>query len=165
MKLRTYFLLCLLALFSGRTVAQNSVLRTLTGAVVTGKNEAVVDVTVIARSASGERKIVTDAEGRFRLQVPNEAITLRVEGRNIAERELTISTGDKADNLRIEVEYVIPKIHDGLVISASQLDPAIDRRNETIYRDTLFSRDDQVFHTLDSGINAGQHEGGGKSLE
>jgi len=41
----------------------------------------------------------------------------------------------------------------------------IDRRNEAVYRDTLFSRDDQVFHTLDAGINAGQHEGGGKSLE
>ncbi|MBO0719907.1 MAG: TonB-dependent receptor, partial [Blastocatellia bacterium] len=27
------------------------------------------------------------------------------------------------------------------------------------------SRDDQVFQTLDAGINAGQHEGGGKSLE
>ena len=51
------------------------------------------------------------------------------------------------------------------MISASQLDPVIDRRNEAVYRDTLFSRDDQVFHTLDAGINAGQHEGGGKSLE
>ncbi len=164
MKLRTYLLLCLLTLIAGRTVAQSS-MRMLAGSVVTGKNEAVVDVTVIAISASGERKAMTDAEGRFHLQVPNEALTLRVEGRNIAAQELKISADGKADNLRIEIEYLIPKIHDGLVISATQLDPTIDRRNETVYRDTLFSRDDQVFHTLDAGINAGQHEGGGKSLE
>ena len=30
---------------------------------------------------------------------------------------------------------------------------------------TLFTRDDQVFQQLNAGINAGQHEGGGKSLE
>lgn len=165
MKPRLYLLLSLLVLFAGRAIAQNSAVRTLTGAVVTSKNEVVADVTIIASSVSGERKALTDAEGRFHLQVPNEALTLRVEGRNIAAQELKISADAKADNLRIKVEYVIPKIHDSLVISASQLDPAIDRRNETIYRDTLFSRDDQVFHTLDAGINAGQHEGGGKSLE
>ena len=34
-----------------------------------------------------------------------------------------------------------------------------------VYREALFSRDDQIFHTLDAGINAGQHEGGGKSVE
>ena len=32
-------------------------------------------------------------------------------------------------------------------------------------QETPFSRDDQIFQTLDSGITAGQHEGGGKSLE
>ncbi|MEK7833433.1 MAG: TonB-dependent receptor plug domain-containing protein [Acidobacteriota bacterium] len=165
MKLRVYSLLLLLALFAGRAIAQNSAIRILAGTVVTDKNEVVADVTIIALSASGERKTLTDAEGKFRLQVPNEVLTLRVEGRNVSAPELKISIGDKADDLRIEVEYVIPKIHDGLVIFASQLDPTIDRRNDIVYRDTLFSRDDQVFHTLDAGINAGQHEGGGKSLE
>src|SRR4029453_6775493 len=52
-----------------------------------------------------------------------------------------------------------------MVIQASALDPGIERRNNEIYKSTLFSRDDQVFNTLDAGINAGQHEGGGKSLE
>jgi outer membrane receptor protein involved in Fe transport len=140
-------------------------MRVISGTVVTSKNEVVAHVTIIARSASGEQKAVTNADGNFRLQVANEGLALRVEGKNIAAQELTIKPGDKTDNLRIEIEYVIPKIHDSLVISASQLDPTIDRRNGTIYRDTLFSRDDQIFHTLDAGINAGQHEGGGKSLE
>ncbi len=34
-----------------------------------------------------------------------------------------------------------------------------------MFQQTLFSRDDQVFHQLNAGINAGQHEGGGKSIE
>ena len=34
-----------------------------------------------------------------------------------------------------------------------------------IYDETLFGRDDQIIFTLNAGINAGQHEGGGKSLE
>jgi outer membrane receptor protein involved in Fe transport len=41
----------------------------------------------------------------------------------------------------------------------------IDRRNGEVIQKTLFSRDDQIFHLLDAGINAGQHEGGAKSVE
>jgi hypothetical protein len=34
-----------------------------------------------------------------------------------------------------------------------------------VFDRTLFTRDDQIFQQLNAGINAGQHEGGGKSLE
>src|SRR5581483_8877236 len=34
-----------------------------------------------------------------------------------------------------------------------------------VFNRTLFARDDQVFQQLDAGIDAGQHEGGGKSIE
>jgi len=67
--------------------------------------------------------------------------------------------------LRLLVSYVIPPVHENLVISATALNPTIDRRNDTVYKSTLFSRDDQIFDTLAAGINTGQHEGGGKSLE
>jgi len=60
---------------------------------------------------------------------------------------------------------VIPPLHTTIVITASPVEPAFDRRNSTVFERTLFSRDDQMFHVLDAGINAGQHEGGGKSLE
>src|SRR4029077_4529310 len=59
----------------------------------------------------------------------------------------------------------IAPIHESMVITATSLEPEIDRRNGTIYKNTLFVRDDQIFDTLAAGINAGQHEGGGKSLE
>ncbi|MBV8841580.1 MAG: TonB-dependent receptor [Bryobacterales bacterium] len=52
-----------------------------------------------------------------------------------------------------------------VVITAKALEPTLDLRNSEVFSRTLFSRDDQVFQQLNAGINAGQHEGGGKSLE
>ena len=56
-------------------------------------------------------------------------------------------------------------VRESITITASPLGPDIDLRNGAAFRKTLFTRDDQIFHLLDAGINAGQHEGGGKSLE
>ena len=165
MKKQLPLLLILISLCCAQSLGQSGGARTLTGALVTGKNEAVAGATITARSSASEQTAKSDSEGNFALTVPREAVTLVITGKNLVTVEKTIAPDAPSGNLRIEVEYVIPKIHDGLVISASQLDPTIDRRNEAVYRDTLFSRDDQVFHTLDAGINAGQHEGGGKSLE
>src|SRR5712691_10466724 len=64
-----------------------------------------------------------------------------------------------------EEKPVIPPLKTTIVITASPVEPALDRRNSEVFNRTLFSRDDQIFHVLDAGINAGQHEGGGKSLE
>ena len=52
-----------------------------------------------------------------------------------------------------------------LVITAKTIEPSIDLRNAEVFNRTLFSRDDQVLQQMNAGINAGQHEGGGKSLE
>ena len=54
---------------------------------------------------------------------------------------------------------------DSIVITARMDEPGIDLRNEEVFNRSLFSRDDQVLQQLNAGINAGQHEGGGKSLE
>ncbi|HUS05443.1 MAG TPA: TonB-dependent receptor, partial [Bryobacteraceae bacterium] len=59
----------------------------------------------------------------------------------------------------------IPVVHTTVVITGTAIEPAIDQRNREVFSETLFSRDDQVFHALAAGINAGQHEGGGKSVE
>ncbi len=139
--------------------------RTLSGEIITGRNEAVAGATITVRSSAGELSATSDSEGNFTLIVPAEALIVKITGKNILAYERTIDARELNGQLRFAVRYRVPPIHDSLVISASQLDPVIDRRNEAIYRDTLFSRDDQVFHTLDAGINAGQHEGGGKSLE
>lgn len=52
-----------------------------------------------------------------------------------------------------------------VITAAATNEPSIDLRNGEVFNRTLFTRDDQVFHQLNAGINAGQHEGGGKSLE
>ncbi|MBI2688372.1 MAG: TonB-dependent receptor [Acidobacteria bacterium] len=59
----------------------------------------------------------------------------------------------------------LPKVHTSITINASPVEPSIDHRNREVFEQTLFSRDDQVFHQFNAGINAGQHEGGGKSIE
>ena len=62
-------------------------------------------------------------------------------------------------------EPEIPPVHTSIVITASPIEPTVDRRDSEVFSRTLFGRDDQILHVLGAGINAGQHEGGGKSLE
>lgn len=64
-----------------------------------------------------------------------------------------------------EVPPAIPAVRTSITITATPVEPAFDHRNKEVFEQTLFSRDDQVFHQLNAGINAGQHEGGGKSIE
>ena len=63
-------------LVAGQANAQSSAMRALSGTVVTSKNQVVADVTIIVRSASGEWKAVTDAEGNFRLHRASSATRL-----------------------------------------------------------------------------------------
>lgn len=59
----------------------------------------------------------------------------------------------------------LPVIHESIVITATPLGPTVEPLNAEVFRETLFNRDDQLFDLLNAGIDAGQHEGGGKSLE
>jgi TonB dependent receptor/TonB-dependent Receptor Plug Domain len=165
MKTKLTLLLATLLLISPQITAQAKTQRTLSGTVITSRNELVAGATITVRTTSGEITATSDSEGTFRVTVPAEVLIVKITGKNILPLERKIDAREVLDSVRFEISYRIPPIHDSLVITATQLDPVIDRRNEAIYRDTLFSRDDQVFHTLDAGINAGQHEGGGKSLE
>jgi outer membrane receptor protein involved in Fe transport len=139
--------------------------RTLSGVILTQRKEVVPGVKLVVQSSSGEQQTISDAVGNFRLSVPVETLTLKFSGKNISPFTLTIGPDEASEDLRIEIDFVIPQIHENVVIVASDIDPSIERRNDEIYKSTLFSRDDQVFQTLNAGINAGQHEGGGKSLE
>jgi hypothetical protein len=145
--------------------AQSSDVRQVSGVVVTRKNEAVRGAVVIASTSASEVRAETNEDGEFQLQVAPGPVTLRVEGKNIAPLQKTIAEGQPTSDLALTIDFVIPPMHQSLVIVASALQPDIERRNDEVYRKTLFSRDDQLLETLDAGINAGQHEGGGKSLE
>jgi outer membrane receptor protein involved in Fe transport len=157
--------LCLLAAH-GVAAAQGAGSRVLSGVVVTAGGELAPRVTVgVDDARGGVSSAVSDAEGRFRLVVPEGALTLRLSGENVRAAARRVEAGEAGEDLRLLIEYVVPPIHESIVIVDSSLDPGVERRNEEVYRATLFSRDDQLFDTLAAGINAGQHEGGGKSLE
>ncbi len=139
--------------------------RILSGAILSQQDESVAGATLIVRSASGEERTTTNDKGAFRLTVTGDSFVLRVEGKNITPLEKTFTANTVTEDLQLKIEIVVPPIHESVVIVAAQLDPAIERRNDALYKNTLFSRDDQLLQSLNGGINAGQHEGGGKSLE
>ena len=139
--------------------------RSVSGVVITEKNESVADATVVASYASGKKETKTDGRGRFRLEVPSGTVKLLISGKYLRSTEKTLNVSELWEGLQLKVSYTIPPLRESLVISASALNPTIDQRNHAVYASTLFSRDDQIFDTLAAGINAGQHEGGGKSLE
>jgi outer membrane receptor protein involved in Fe transport len=145
--------------------AQAAGQRILSGVVVTARDELAAGVNVNVNANAFEVSAVSDAEGRFRLVIPEGAITLKLSGQNVAPVVRRIAADVATEELRLLIEYVVPPIHESIVIVDSSLDPSVERRNEEVYRGALFSRDDQIFDTLAAGINAGQHEGGGKSLE
>lgn len=146
-------------------LAQTPAQREISGTVVTENGDVVPGVTLEIRSGSATQTLVSDEAGSFTGQIASGGVSVRLSGKNIKPVRYDYSNDDNAENLKLVIEYVIPTIYAELVINAAQLEPSIERRNDRVYRDTLFSRDDQIFQTLDSGINAGQHEGGGKSLE
>lgn len=155
---------CLLIL-SQLVTAQAVGSRTISGVVLTANGELVSGVTVTIISQDGEVSSVSDAQGAFRFVIPTRQIALKLSGKNVSTATTQIAPEAPTENLRFIIEYVVPPIHASVVIVDASLDPSVDRRNEEIYRSTLFTRDDQIFDTLSAGINAGQHEGGGKSLE
>jgi outer membrane receptor protein involved in Fe transport len=143
--------------------AQNT--RTFSGTVLTQQFELVPNVSVEIETFDGKISVVTDKAGAFSLKVPAEALSVKFSGNNIEPFTRIFSATDKIENLQIKVAFVVPPISESVVIEDDALTPDIERRNESVYNNTLFGRDDQLIQTLNAGINAGQHEGGGKSLE
>jgi hypothetical protein len=139
--------------------------RSLSGVVVTRNNELVSGAVVIVQSSSGEQRLETDAIGAFRCSVPVGAIRLRVEGTQIVAQEKDLGPNEAIEGIQIIIDLAAPKLQESMVVRTGPVDPIIDRRDDAVYKNSLFLRDDQVFHTLDAGISAGQHEGGGKSVE
>ncbi len=159
------FVTVLLLASYGNSQSQSEASRIVSGIVMTERNEVVPRVSVTAESTSGMAQTVTDAGGNFHLHAPKGTLKLKVTGKYVVAQEKLLSASEISEGLVLVIRYTIPPVHEDLVISATALDPTIDQRNDTVYKDTLFSRDDQLMDTLAAGINTGQHEGGGKSLE
>ena len=106
---------------------------------------------------------VSDDQGQFRL--PGIAagawrLTVEAPGFQPYAEDLAVPAG----LLTVTLSGLAGQ-HQTIVITGQALQPEIDLRNAETFNRTLFTRDDQVMQQLNAGIDAGQHEGGGKSLE
>ena len=79
----------------------------VSGIIVTSKEEVVKDVSVTARTVTSQQTVVSNENGQFSLEVPNEELTLRVDGPYIKPQEQTVHPNMEARNLRIQIELFI----------------------------------------------------------
>ena len=161
--IRTPIVVLLAFLFVINDFAQNT--RTFSGTVLTQQFELIPNVSIEIETSDGKIAATTDAEGAFSAQVPNESLSVKFFGNNIAPVTRIFAVTDTLIRLQIKTNFVVRPINENVTIEANTLTPEVEQRNESVYRNTLFGRDDQLIQTLNAGINAGQHEGGGKSLE
>ncbi len=160
MKTQLLFLLTATLLF-GQPRAE------VAGRVTDPQDRAVVGAAVsLLRGARVIAGTKADGEGGFRLNelAPGD-YSLRAEtpGFSAVTRTITLGAGLTPG---VDLQFLeLSAQGQSIVITARSLEPAIDLRNSEVFNRTLFTRDDQVLQQLNAGINAGQHEGGGKSLE
>ena len=145
--------------------AQDSNTRIFSGVIVTQQFELAPNVSIEVKTSDGKLSTVSGADGSFSLQVPSEPLSVKFSGNNIIPITRIFAVSDTIGNLQIKVNYTVAPVNESVTIEDNTLTPEIEQRNEAVYKNTLFGRDDQLIQTLNAGINAGQHEGGGKSLE
>lgn len=172
MFLRKFFIAaCLLTAsisFNNNVLAQeNSQITqnyTLKGQLVDSEKKLpIVGANIKITTNSGIKETITDKDGSYSLQLADNKGTIEISGKNLTEK--TVNFSSIQENLDLETSYLIPVVHDSIIIKAETIEPQINRQDETLYREGFPARDDQVLFQFGSGINAGQHEGGGKSLE
>lgn len=107
----------------------------------------------------------TDDKGTFLIDLAPGRYRITAESDGF--KAITRETGIGVSQLQI-LDFQFAEFSqrtESIVISAQTVEPTVELRNSEVFDKTLFTRDDQVFQQLNAGINAGQHEGGGKSLE
>lgn len=147
----------------------------ISGRVTDPQDRAVEGATVRITRAGGTSKttvrkagasVKTDREGHYTLDTQggfDYELTVTADGLTELRQQVAVIPGETA---AIDFKFSsvsVPK--QSIVITAKSFEPAVDLRNAEVFDRTLFTRDDQVLQQLSAGINAGQHEGGGKSLE
>ncbi len=141
--------------------------RTFSGTIVTQQFELVPNVMIEVQTSDEKLQTVSDAEGNFSLNVPNEPLSVKFFGKNLSPVTRIFAPTDTLINLQIKVSYIIAPVNESVTIRADPLTPEIEQRNDEAFtRNKIFvARDDQIINSLNAGISTGQHEGGGKSIE
>ena len=138
----------------------------VTGKVVDPQGHPVPGATIHLESAAGYRSSVTATrEGRYQFgPVPDGVYQLTAESPGLTSISRTLTLAGQTAEQDLTLSQFTAQ-HQSIVIGAKAVEPEVDLRNREAFNRTLFTRDDQVLQQLNAGINAGQHEGGGKSLE
>jgi outer membrane receptor protein involved in Fe transport len=137
------------------------------GLVLDPQGNAVAGAVVRLHSASESlAETRSGAEGRYSLAAPAPGpadLTLEAPGFEPEHLAVTLPPGAVLhQDLRFRK---LAQQTERVAITARAVDPATDLRSGDAYQNLLLSRDDQLLQELNPGIDAGQHEGGGKSLE
>jgi hypothetical protein len=138
----------------------------VTGKVVDPQGLAVPGATVHLESAAGYGISATaNSEGRYQFDpIPDGVYLLKAEAPGLSSVSQKVTVAGQLAERDITLSQLAEQ-HQSIVITAKTVEPEVDLRNAETFNRTLFTRDDQVLQQLNAGINAGQHEGGGKSLE
>lgn len=160
---KIFIIIALVCVYVFPVFAQGN--RTLSGTILTQQFEVVPNVAIEVKTDADKFTAVSNADGSFQLSVPRGNVSITFSGNGIIPLTRTFTANDNIENLQIKISYKIAPVNETVVIEDNTLTPDIETRSNTIYNNSLFGRDDQLIQTLNAGINAGQHEGGGKSLE
>jgi hypothetical protein len=140
---------------------QNSI----SGKVIDAQGHAIPGATV--RLAAGGRStgVPADVHGRYRFDgLAGGVYEQKAESPGLSSVTLQVTVAGRNVEQDIPLSKIVAR-HDSIVITGNAVQPEIDLRNTEVFNRTLFTRDHQVLQQLNAGINAGQQEGGVKSLE
>lgn len=138
----------------------------LSGRIVDPQGRVVPAATVRLVMASGySLTAASDNDGHYQFAaVPSGEYQLRATAPGLSSAPQKLSWNGDATQRDIMLSQLESQ-HKSIVITDGAVEPEIDLRNAETFNRTLFTRDDQLLQQLNAGIDAGQHEGGGKSLE
>src|ERR1051326_8365384 len=102
----------------------------VSGTVIDHSGAVLSGVSIIAHGETSEcRTTTTDEAGRFNIDALEVIVSLDVEGQYIQPLTKLLPSEGPTGDLRIEVQYRIPPIHQSIVITASDLEPQIETHN------------------------------------
>jgi len=138
----------------------------LSGQVFDPQGNVVAGATVRLETSVGYALTAkSDSEGRYRfVSVPDSEYQLKAEAPGLASAGEKLTLAGQMAMHNVTLSNFSPQ-RESVVITGNPIQPEMDLRNAEVFNRTLFPRDDQVLQQLNAGINTGQHEGGGKSLE
>lgn len=141
---------------------------TVSGTVTDPQGKAVVGAAVRLKDKAGSllKESRSDDRGGFELRISNAGDCVLFADHAGFSTVIKPVSIERNQVLAVSLQFTeLAGQSQQIEVSARVLEPTVDLRNAEVFNRTLFTRDDQVFQQLNSGINTGQHEGGGKSLE